>query len=102
MRAAWRAHVAIAATSRHHGAPMQHERIKGRGSAVNPEGRYIQRRHEAEDDGWFVDGEPAAPPRTTVTEERARSIVSRNASPDLAFTQSINPYRGCEHGLTMW
>ena len=79
---------------------MQHERIKGRGSAVNLEGRYIQRRHEAEDDGWFVDGEPAAPPRTTVTEERARSIVSRNASPDLAFTQSINPYRGCEHGLT--
>lgn len=79
---------------------MQHERIKGRGSAVNLEGRYIQRRHEAEDDGWFVDGEPAAPPRTTVTEERARSIVSRNASPDIAFTQSINPYRGCEHGCS--
>ncbi|MBB5207663.1 PA0069 family radical SAM protein [Chiayiivirga flava] len=79
---------------------MQHERIKGRGSALNLEGRYIQRRHEAEDDGWFVDGEPASPPRTTVTDERARSIVSHNQSPDLGFTASINPYRGCEHGCS--
>ncbi len=41
-----------------------------------------------------------APPRidTHVTEERARSIVSRNASPDIPFSQSVNPYRGCEHG----
>jgi DNA repair photolyase len=76
------------------------ERIKGRGQASNLEGRYIVRRHEAEDDGWFVDGEPAAPPRTTVTEERARSIVSRNDSPDIGFSQSINPYRGCEHGCS--
>jgi DNA repair photolyase len=33
-----------------------------------------------------------------VTEERARSIISRNDSPDIHFEQSINPYRGCEHG----
>ena len=74
--------------------------IKGRGSAAAPEGRYIVTRHEAEDDGWFVDGEPASPPRTTVTEEHARSIISRNASPDISFSQSINPYRGCEHGCS--
>ena len=74
--------------------------IKGRGSAAAPEGRYIVTRHEAEDDGWFVDGEPASPPRTTVTEERARSIISRNTSPDISFSQSINPYRGCEHGCS--
>jgi DNA repair photolyase len=30
--------------------------------------------------------------------ERARSIVSRNQSPDIGFSQSVNPYRGCEHG----
>src|SRR5690606_12132096 len=44
--------------------------------------------------------EAAAPPRlrTQVTEERARSIISRNASPDVGFDQSANPYRGCEHG----
>lgn len=76
--------------------------IKGRGSAAAPEGRYIVTRHQAQDDGWFVDGEPASAPRTTVTEELARSIISRNASPDISFSQSINPYRGCEHGLTMW
>ena len=81
---------------------MNDSPIKGRGSAAAPEGRYIRTRHEAEDDGWFVDGEPAAPPRTHVTEERARGIVSRNDSPDISFSQSINPYRGCEHGLTMW
>jgi DNA repair photolyase len=74
--------------------------IKGRGSADNPEGRYILRRHAGEDDGWFVDGEPAAAPRTTVTEERARSILRRNDSPDIAFTQSLNAYRGCEHGCS--
>lgn len=44
-----------------------------------------------------VDG--AAPPvRTTVTVERARTILSRNTSPDIPFDRSINPYRGCEHG----
>jgi DNA repair photolyase len=76
------------------------ERIKGRGSAVNPEGRFIRTRHAAEDDGWYVDGEPAAAPRTTVTEEAARSIISRNQSPDIPFSQSINAYRGCEHGCS--
>jgi DNA repair photolyase len=43
--------------------------------------------------------EPSPGPlRTEVTEERARSIISRNQSPDIPFSQSLNPYRGCEHG----
>jgi hypothetical protein len=70
--------------------------IKGRGSAARPEGRYIDRRHAAEGDGWFVDGEPAAAPQTTVTDERARSLLRRNQSPDLPFTQSVDAYRGCD------
>ncbi len=37
-------------------------------------------------------------PRTEVTDERARSVISRNDSPDIGFSQAINPYRGCEHG----
>src|SRR5690606_38041561 len=37
-------------------------------------------------------------PATTVSLETARSIISRNDSPDIPFDQSINPYRGCEHG----
>lgn len=74
------------------------DRIKGRGSRSNPEGRFEKTTHEAVDDGWYQDGEPAAPPRTQVSEERARQIVNRNASPDVPFDASINPYRGCEHG----
>ncbi|MBB3955893.1 PA0069 family radical SAM protein [Novosphingobium sediminicola] len=44
-----------------------------------------------------VDGGPP-PLRTTVTEEAARKIISRNKSPDVPFDRSINAYRGCEHG----
>jgi len=73
-------------------------RIKGRGAASNPEGRFETRSAEGFDDGWERELEPAPHPATTVTEERARSIISRNDSPDIPFEQSINPYRGCEHG----
>src|SRR5438445_2393018 len=73
-------------------------RIKGRGAPSNPEGRFKSRMRTREDDGWEAESEPAPRPDTTVTEERARSIISRNDSPDIHFTQSINTYRGCEHG----
>jgi DNA repair photolyase len=80
--------------------------MKGRGAASYVRGRFEKTVAEAEDDGWGSvyasneEGADAAPPklRTEVTEERARSIVSRNQSPDLPFSQSLNPYRGCEHG----
>jgi DNA repair photolyase len=73
--------------------------IKGRGAASNAEGRFEATHTEPVDDGWFPDEEHAAwRPVTTVTEECARSIISRNDSPDIPFEQSINPYRGCEHG----
>ena len=75
--------------------------IKGRGAAGNPEGRFESTRIEAIDDGWVGDADPAdSAPRlqTTVTEERARSILSRNDSPDIPFDLSLNMYRGCEHG----
>ena len=71
---------------------------KGRGAGINPEGRFEHESREAIDDGWdrYDDAPPAL--KTTVTIERAKSIISRNNSPDIPFTQSINPYRGCEHG----
>lgn len=37
-------------------------------------------------------------PATTVSAEHARTIISRNTSPDIPFDQSVNAYRGCEHG----
>ncbi len=80
--------------------------IKGRGSTGYLPGRYEVSISEKIDDGWHdgrADGdeeilEPL--PRTQVREERARSIISRNKSPDIPFSQSVNPYRGCEHGCS--
>lgn len=44
-----------------------------------------------------IDGSLSAP-RTQVTVERPRTIITRNTSPDIGFDRSINTYRGCEHG----
>ena len=71
--------------------------IKGRGTTDNHEGRFESRRVEAEEDGWWREEEIRAP-ATEVRAEVARSIISHNNSPDIPFSQSINPYRGCEHG----
>jgi DNA repair photolyase len=80
--------------------PMPLQALKGRGAASNPEGRFESIRHQAEDDGWqsLLLDEQAPRPRTEVTEERARSVLTRNDSPDIYFDQALNPYRGCEHG----
>jgi DNA repair photolyase len=72
--------------------------IKGRGAGSNREGRFEALSKTVEDDGWYREEEATPRPGTQVTIERARSIISRNESPDLPFNQSINPYRGCEHG----
>jgi len=71
---------------------------KGRGAGINPEGRFEKVEREAFDDGWDKSEEELPPLKTHVTEERVKSIISRNDSPDIPFTQSINPYQGCEHG----
>lgn len=71
--------------------------IKGRGAVSNAASRFnATAAVPFEDDGWPEISETA--PKTTVTEEEPRSIISRNRSPDIPFDQSINPYRGCEHG----
>ena len=74
---------------------LQH---KGRGATLNPEGRFESRRREDFDDGWLLDDEVPPALKTTLHVDRAKSIISRNESPDLPFSQSLNPYRGCEHG----
>ena len=75
--------------------------IKGRGAPSNSEStRYALPQREA--DGDWLDAllkeDPLPPLRTSVTEEKARTIITRNQSPDIGFDQSINAYRGCEHG----
>ena len=73
--------------------------LKGRGALSNPEGRFESARVEWVDDGWESHHAEELPaPATTVEPERTRRIISRNSSPDVPFEQSINPYRGCEHG----
>src|SRR5687768_16393591 len=92
---------------------------KGRGAVSNLQGRYELLMREDIDDGWGQgdiygtggtvgngaeveadNGEPntASTWKTQVIEERAKTILSRNQSPDVPFTVSLNPYRGCEHG----
>jgi DNA repair photolyase len=72
---------------------------KGRGAVGNMQGRYELDIRAAFDDGWSHDDDEAEKPlRTQVFEERAKSILTRNQSPDIPFGVSLNPYRGCEHG----
>jgi DNA repair photolyase len=71
---------------------------KGRGSVSNVTNRFETLTTEAIDDGWGGLDEELPPLRTTVRPDATRSIIARNDSPDIGFEQSINPYRGCEHG----
>ncbi len=71
--------------------------IKGRGTSSKVDGRFLDHRRHAVDDGWAQ--EPADESvATEIFREKARTIISRNQSPDIPFETSINPYRGCEHG----
>ena len=72
--------------------------IKGRGAVSNRAGRFESLAAVAVDDGWGILEEPLPPLETTVLPEPVSSVITRNNSPDLPFDQSINPYRGCEHG----
>lgn len=70
---------------------------RGRGARSNHTGRFEAERREEFDDGWEGLGDLDAF-KTEVKEEAARTIITRNDSPDISFDRSINAYRGCEHG----
>jgi DNA repair photolyase len=92
----------------HRASSGQRDQVhKGRGAALNLEGRFEQWQREAFDDGWVDEGADssdaevgvgALSPKTVVTHETAKSIICANDSPDIPFRYSVNPYRGCEHG----
>lgn len=71
---------------------------RGRGATANTPSRFARRSNEVVHDGWAEELEALPTLATTVRAESARSIISRNRSLDVPFDQSINPYRGCEHG----
>jgi DNA repair photolyase len=71
--------------------------VKGRGSGFNTPNRFERFHFEPLDIDWGE--EPGAQHLpTTFYHDTSRSILAKNTSPDLPFTYSINPYRGCEHG----
>ena len=76
--------------------------LKGRGTGWSLAHRFSRDAREVYDDGWGaldqVATEVVAPPTTQLLEERVKTILTGNDSPDIGFDLSINPYRGCEHG----
>jgi DNA repair photolyase len=81
---------------------MPRASLKGRGTAWAIEHRFTSQRHQSVDDGWGALDQAAreelAAPGTQIIEQRVKTILARNDSPDIPFDLSINPYRGCEHG----
>lgn len=84
-------------TERHEISIVDATRRRGRGARSNVSGRFESSTRHDTDDGWGC-LEDLAPFETTVSLETARSIITENASPDISFDRSINPFRGCEHG----
>jgi DNA repair photolyase len=83
-------------------SPLERDPAKGRGTSWAIVHRYAHHSAETYDDGWgTIDqlaSEERVPHETQIIEERVKSVLSRNESPDIDFDTSINPYRGCEHG----
>ena len=74
--------------------PLQY---KGRGALANPANRFAATRSESVADGWYQDEVPESI-ATELRIDSSRSVIAHNDSPDIPYEQSINPYRGCEHG----
>ena len=81
---------------------IRSESLRGRGAVSNVSGRFEKNSRvlidDGWDDGWRAEDDAPPPRRTEVIVDASRTIIARNKSPDISFDQSINPYRGCEHG----
>ena len=72
------------------------DRVQGRGAAFNPGNRFEKLQIDDLSDEREYD--EARRIETQYYVDASRSILARNDSPDVPFTFSVNPYRGCEHG----
>ena len=71
--------------------------IRGRGAAYNPPNRFEKLSYEP--DPEWVDPDEPDPWRTTqYFRDSAKTVLTRNNSPDVPFDYGLNPYRGCSHG----
>jgi DNA repair photolyase len=80
---------------------MTNSAMKGRGASFNPKNRFETLAIEKAPEGfaeYFEDPEEGRNILTKFYVDHTRSILAKNDSPDLGFTYSLNPYRGCEHG----
>ncbi|PYS13531.1 MAG: radical SAM protein, partial [Acidobacteria bacterium] len=73
---------------------MSAEKRRGRGAASNPANRFETLSYHS--CHWDEPEDPA--PQTLFLKDDSRTIINYNDSPDVGFSASINPYRGCEHG----
>jgi DNA repair photolyase len=80
--------------------------IRGRGAQSGAASRRFNLPEREADGDWRdymealgrIEGGPPVKLRTHVVEERPKSILTFNQSPDIFFDRSVNAYRGCEHG----
>jgi DNA repair photolyase len=78
--------------------PLADRARKGRGAVSNAAGRFEPERRVAIDDGWGSAEQTAQTLEMVYTRDSAKTVITRNDSPDVPFERSLNPYRGCEHG----
>jgi DNA repair photolyase len=69
--------------------------MKARGAISNPAGRFEKFAYVPDPD---VAQEESPSPQTQFFKDTSRSAITYNDSPDVGFSASLNPYRGCEHG----
>jgi DNA repair photolyase len=76
--------------------------VHGRGAGENPTGRFERLSVAADIDALAqdpdVDLSARVHVRTEVFNDRSKTILSTNDSPDIGMDVTLNPYRGCEHG----
>ncbi len=76
---------------------IEHPTLRGRGAQSNRASRFEPTQRQRVDDGWDgLEGDVARATRTHPL--TIKSALSFNASPDLPFDRTLNPYKGCEHG----
>jgi DNA repair photolyase len=73
------------------------ESVRGRGAASNPPNRFELIHYERDPE---IDEAERPGQATQFLKDTSRSVIARNDSPDVGFSASINPYRGCEHGCS--
>ncbi len=71
--------------------------LRGRGASHDLPNRFERFHLEPEEERA---GREEQVRKTRFFTDRSRSVIARNSSPDLGFSVSLNPYRGCEHGCS--